>query len=262
MARRLFHYQRYVEAHFVSLLSDRKVKLSRPDSFNDPWDCRLRFRDPSTAEERDRILSWLADMHRKHQAAVSEAKRAELVYDLRSSPAKLIAALRKMESGMYAEICRMYRVYCLTEKPELALMWGHYAGGHTGLCLEFDANSLPFGAATRVEYQKLYPAYDLVDVGYEPLVAKSIDWSYEAEWRLIAEERGVARSADTVKTDSDFLTLPPGVLKSVTVGCLADAALRQSIRELVAGRAPYVVVRQAAIASDTYEIRITPPFSP
>ena len=262
MARRLFHYQRYVEAHFVSpcLIERSSSPVRTVSTTRGIAGCVSGTRRPLRRETAF-LVGLLTCTGSIRRPSVRQSARS-LFSSFDRAQRELIAALRKMESGMYAEICRMYRVYCLTEKPELALMWGHYAGGHTGLCLEFDANSLPFGAATRVEYQKLYPAYDLVDVGYEPLVAKSIDWSYEAEWRLVAEEQRVARSADTVKTDSDFLTLPPGVLKSVTVGCLADAALRQSIRELVAARAPDVVVRQAAIAPDTYEIRITPPFSP
>src|SRR5215469_2660517 len=122
-----------------------------------------------------------------------------------------------METGMYSGICRRYRVYCLTERPESALMWSHYAEGHTGICLEFDAENLPFGAATQVVYRSQYPVYDVVTVGYEPLVDKSEDWAYEREWRLIAEERSYALSPDSAKTDNDFLAVPPGALKSVII---------------------------------------------
>jgi hypothetical protein len=36
MPNRLFNYQRFVEAHLISLLSAGQLKLSRPDNFNDP----------------------------------------------------------------------------------------------------------------------------------------------------------------------------------------------------------------------------------
>jgi hypothetical protein len=140
-------------------------------------------------------------------------------------------------------------------------MWSHYAGGHTGICLEFDTLAVPFANATQVEYRSTYPAYDLVDVGYEPLVTKSQDWSYEAEWRLIAEERGFAQSNQTVKTNQDFLKLPSSTLKSVTIGCLAGDKVRQKIRTLVKTHDPRVTVRQAEIAPDLYEVEITPSFA-
>jgi len=113
----------------------------------------------------------------------------------------------------------------------------------------------------KLEYRTTYPAYDIVRSGYQALFTKSGDWSYEAEWRLIAEERGFAQSPWTLKTDNDFLGLPSGVLKSVTIGCLADASSRQRIERLVSINAPGVLVRQASLAPDRYELTITPPFT-
>src|SRR6516164_10419885 len=102
--------------------------------------------------------------------------------------------------------------------------------------------------------------YDIVSGGYPALFTKSEDWSYEAEWRLIAEERRFARSFWTLKTNNDFLTLAPGVLTSVTIGCLADEPSRQRIEDIVFSNAPGVLVRQATLAPDRYELRINPPF--
>jgi len=261
MPRRFFHYQKFVEEHLGSLLSAQRVKLSRPDAFNDPWDCRMHVREPHTPEETTRILGWMTEMHRKHFPMVPEARRALLVYGYKANPEELKKALRKLEEQMYREICQRYRVYCLSEKPDSALMWGHYAGGHTGICLELDGSVAPFRAATKVEYRERYPSFDLVTVGYEPLVTKSDHWSYEAEWRLIAEERAHAQAAETFKTDDGFLTFGREVLKSITVGCLAPPATRDRVAALVQEHSPEVIVRQAEIARDRYEVMIRPSFS-
>ncbi|WOJ89546.1 DUF2971 domain-containing protein [Methylocapsa polymorpha] len=165
---------------------------------------------------------------------------------------------------MYRAICETYRVYCLSEIPDSPLMWAHYAGSHTGVCLEFDALTAPFTrrtGATKIKYRTTYPAHDIV-TGYEFLITKSQDWSYEAEWRLIAEERAfeiAPEPDDALRTDNDFLTLPSGVLKSVTIGCLADESSRRLIEHLVKTHATNVLVRQATLASDRYELRISPP---
>ena len=63
-----------------------------------------------------------------------------------------------------------------------------------------------------------------------------------------------------LKTNNDFLTLRSGVLKSVTIGALADEASRRLIQDLVASHATGVLVRQATVASDRYELTISPPF--
>jgi hypothetical protein len=180
----------------------------------------------------------------------------------------LEAAVAENEKHLYAAICNQYRVYCLTEKPDSTIMWAHYACSHTGICLEFDSRRAPFteafppltGGLHKVEYRATYPDYDFFGGGYPAPFTKSDVWSYEAEWRLIVEERGFARSAWTVKTDNDFLTLHSGVLKSVTIGCLADESSRQRIEHFVSTNAPGVLVRQATLMPDRYELRINPPF--
>ena len=263
MPNRLFHYKHFVEAHLIALLSEGKVKLSRPDKLNDPWDCRVHYQFPTDSEGRERLLNWLTEMNRKHKPSISEAQRTLIAQDFRSNPLKFEAAFVQNEEKMYRALSDQYRVYCLSERSDAPLMWSHYAKSHTGVCLEFDALAAPFtreSAATKVEYNAAYPAYDIVTVDYRPLVTKSSDWSYESEWRLIAEERAFAQSPDTLKTDDDFLILPSGVLKSVTIGCLADEVSRQCIDYLVKTHAPDVLVRQAAPAADRYDLIISPPF--
>ncbi len=255
---RLFHYQRFVEAHLVSLLSTGQMKFSRPDSFNDPWDCRVHYQVPTEPAEKKRILAYLIEMHRKHHPGIDEAERQRRANEFMANPAKFKGAFVQMEKGMYAELCRQYRIYCLTEDPASPLMWGHYAASHTGICLEFDTRLNPFPAVEQVQYLTTYPARDLPTMGQEPLVTKAIYWAYEAEWRLIAEERAAARSPLTLKTNNDFFTLPSGVLKSVTIGALADETSRRLIHDLLNNHATGVAVRQAALARDRYELTITP----
>jgi hypothetical protein len=257
---RLFHYQRFVEAHLISLLSIGQVKLSRPDSFNDPWDCRVHYQVPTEPDDRKRLLLYLTEMHRKHHPSISESERRRIADDFMANPSKLAAAFLIMEKQMYKELCRKYRIYCLSETPVSALMWGHYAASHTGICLEFDAQCNPFPAAEKVQYHTTYPARDLPSIGYEPLFTKSIDWSYELEWRLIAEELSAATHPLTIKTKNDFLTLPTGALKSVIIGALADDASRRRIEDIVRASTTGVLVRQATIAPARYGLDILPPF--
>jgi len=258
---RLFHYRTFKEEHLVSLLSEGKLKLSRPDKFNDPWDCRLHYRVPADPAGRDRVIEYWKELHRKHHPYISEARRALLAYEFKSHPSKIPEGLANAEKRMYETLCNRYRIYCLAEKPDVPLMWAHYSGSHTGICLEFDARRAPFSAAEKVKYVSAYPAYDvLADDNHVSLFTKSADWSYEAEWRLIAEERAFAASPRTIKTDNDFLTIPSGVLKSVTIGCLTDQPTRRRIENLIKTNSPSVLVRQATLAPDKYELVITPSF--
>jgi hypothetical protein len=254
---RLFHYQPFHEDHLATLFAS-----SRPDSFNDPWDCRVHYKVPTDTEGRKRVVDYLTELHRKRHPSVPEPKRALRAYELKTDITKFEAAYLQLEGDLYAAICNRYRIYCLTERADVPLMWGHYAVSHTGVCVEFDGRVSPFADAIQVQYLAAYPARDVVEhAGYEPLITKSRDWSYEGEWRLISEESGAALSAATLKTDNDFLILPAGAVKSVTIGALADETSRRKIERLIKTKAPDVVVRQASLAQDRYELVITPAFA-
>jgi hypothetical protein len=71
---------------------------------------------------------------------------------------------------MYKGLCQLHRVYCLSEVCDSPLMWAHYTGSHTGICLEFDALAAPFTrqtGAAKVIYRKTYPSIDITGTGYE-----------------------------------------------------------------------------------------------
>ena len=88
------------------------------------------------------------------------------------------------------------------------------------------------------------------------LITKSDVWAYESEWRIIAEERAGAQSPNTIKTDNGFLILPPGVLKSIIIGCQAPPKSRELIASLVRTHAPDVLVHQVRLTSDSYDLVI------
>ncbi len=200
------------------------------------------------------------ELNRKHHPEISEVTRALIAYDLKSNPDKLMNAFLNTEALLYDYFCKQYRIYCLSEKSDMPLMWSHYASAHTGICLEFDTRRTPFSrATTKVTYLSGYPGYDIVDGAYNSLFTKSADWSYEAEWRLIAEERAFARSSQTIKTDNDFLMIPSGVLKAVIIGCLTDKSTQRRIENIIKTNAPGVLVPKATLAREKYELVITPP---
>lgn len=191
---------------------------------------------------------------------MSEAKRALGAYNIKSDPTQLKDILLQTETRLYKYLCNRYRIYCLSEKNNVPLMWSHYAAAHTGICLEFDTNYPLFGKATiKITYLSTYPSLDLVNGSVEALFTKSADWSYEAEWRLIAEERMFAPSSAIVKTDDDFLRIPSGVLKAVIIGCMTDIKTQGHIEKIIRTHAPNVVVRKATLARDKYELVIDPP---
>jgi hypothetical protein len=259
----LFHYQPFNESYLRSLLTDGRIKFSSPDSFNDPWDCRVRYHIPSTEEEKRSYFDWVTQQHRKYYPEIDETERAVRAFAYKSNPA-FEDILRKQEQELYVEICKRYRIYCLSEHADSPLMWAHYAASHTGLCLGFDPNSPPFSSdsgVTKVMYHSTYPAHNLLGAGHEVLLIKSFDWSYEDEWRLIAEERSIANDYGTIKTDNGFLNLPLHCLKTIIIGCRVNESTSKRIVHMVKSHRNDVILRQAMPSRDRYTIEITPPLS-
>ena len=84
-------------------------------------------------------------------------------------------------------------------------------------------------------------------------LAKASAWSYESEYRLIAQESANAVDADTLKTDNHVLSLPEGALRSVIVGCQGP---QEAVKELVAELAPGIRVKRAVRIPNRYELYI------
>jgi len=88
------------------------------------------------------------------------------------------------------------KVACFSEKNDSLLMWAHYAGNFTGICVEYDLckDEILKENCTRVKYS----TKKINNTKLETSFAKSSDWSYEKEWRLVCEKG----NEDYIKTNS------------------------------------------------------------
>jgi hypothetical protein len=94
-------------------------------------------------------------------------------------------------------------IACFSETKENVLMWTHYAGNYSGICLAYSTDALLNGlpdsvSLVRVAYGDDPPPLSPTDVkSYERaarqiLSQKKYNWSYEREWRVLGP-RGAVR---------------------------------------------------------------------
>lgn len=255
----LYHYQKFNLGRLLPLFEQRRLYLSRPSGFNDPWDCRP-FYDLGALDNRSyrkKVIDFYVNSHRKAYGWSNHRYR-QIAAELRGNRPKLKGLVQKM-SSIDVDIDRRYRIYCLALRPNIPLMWSHYAEGHSGICLEFSTQSPIMGDALQVTYRETYPSFDVADDSdfvLSTLLTKSADWSYEAEYRFIAQERNEAVGIRTHFTDNSFLSLPTGSLKSVIVGCLMSSANKIQLRDLIKRTDPNVVLCEANKVPDKYQITI------
>ncbi len=170
-------------------LIDDKVWLAKPDSFNDPFDCKF----PMIREYSDKEL--LA-----HLNYCAKTQNKQELYTLEF--------IKEKGRGEYFDILEKYKkglanagVFSLSAaKPYEPLMWAHYADKHYGFCIEFErtaTNGLCCDNCLEVNY--IEPQDSVISILEDflrtdkarmeavmnILTSKTINWRYEREWRVI-----------------------------------------------------------------------------
>lgn len=143
------------------------------------------------------------------------------------------------------------RVICLSEISDNILMWSHYAGGHTGFCVEFERNEknklgnsdLCLPVVYQTETPTFAPAELESSAAFAKIVAsKALDWAYEKEWCLI------------VRIEDEKVPLP-GRITSIAFGCRMDREGQRTIAKILG---PDMVYRKAIERKKTLGLEIRP----
>lgn len=257
---RLYHYERYSWDWLSQTLLGGRIFLSDTKNFNDPWDCRPCF-DLSRLDDPvfyERQVAWFDRSARKRTPNLTEHEYAQKANSLRRDRSLLESCIRQM-GGLDIEIQKRYRVYCLTIDPTSMLMWSHYASNHSGICLEFGCDNSVFSGALKVFYCDSYPTFELADEDASsvllPLMTKANVWSYESEYRLVAQEEEFAVSR-TLITQGNLLRIPDTALKSIIIGCSASSSQRDNIRDLLRLSGRKIALKRTVRIANRYELAI------
>lgn len=255
----LYHWQRYVPEFLTTLLRDRVIWCSSPASFNDPWDCKPYFNSDVLTDpvEFEKYIQWHGRITHKSNPALLNTEITRMQDHFRANPRLFAESIKQFSTGMWGAIANQYRVYCLGPDIHNGLMWAHYADSHNGLCLEFSTRNDVICCALRVEYVCGFPSIDAYsedeDDNLIPLLTKSEVWSYEREYRLVAQERNNSTDNETLMTDGNYLKLPDGALTSIIVGCHGPF---DEVRELVRQHASDLPVKRAVRVPNRYALLI------
>jgi hypothetical protein len=257
----LYHYQPYKTEWIEPLLLQNRLFFPNPRRFNDPWDFKPNFNtsvldDPQIYE---RHVEWIEATSRKFRPHLSEDMHLAQAKRCREDRNYLEWFIGAMSEGLSAESSRRYRVYCLSTKPDIQLMWAHYASSHAGICLEFSCENEIFGTAIRVEYRSAYPVFDLSDnegnIVLLPWTTKSEVWSYENEFRVIGQERNSNPPGEVLRTRSGLSKFRLTYLNSIILGCSIDVRAKQEIASIVRRQIwPPTQLKQMKRSHDKYDL--------
>lgn len=233
-----------------SIIIRSKLWYSRPSEFNDPFDFRAKLRDVANPELfRKKYISLLKKSELGISKREMERAASDALLKLKTNPSLTQEAFERLrnESG----------VTCFTPNPRNALMWAHYANSHTGICFAFRPDHDPgvLGILQKVRYVNELPQFSWPEESthllQKVLLAKSAEWSYEDEYRLIG----------TIDDNGQAHGFNPSALQAIIVGVRFSAKSLESLKLILKERIdlglPPTRLLQARTGLSDYRIRIS-----
>lgn len=224
-----FLYKYYAFDEWTNrIFENNEIYLSSPESFNDPFDSKIRFIYEGSRTDRKRFIK---EWSKKHRPELSRKDR--LVYE--KSIRKKGLDLRWMADVVqddFMAIRNRIGVFSMSGDKKNILMWSHYANENAGFCVEFRTNNAFFSRARPVEYDRVLPYLNLLEPMWDKLITKAIlglltkaqDWAYEKEWRIV-DVNGCG-----------IHEYPSEALSSVILGCKISLEKKKRIKEWCCAR--------------------------
>lgn len=167
------------------ILTEHTLKFSRPDDFNDPFDCDIDLINFDFNEninpQVEKEIKIIKELYKDNDDV---ANTSEVFW-------------QDVYRNSQKDKRNSCRISCFSLKNDSVLMWSHYADKHKGACLEFN-NTLekPFvnlsneeiseGIVSYEAHKKInYMSEDRLSAVYKLFFNKSESWSNEFEYRMI-----------------------------------------------------------------------------
>ncbi len=241
----LFKYRDFGKYTILSLLTEG-VWIPKPAQLNDPFDAQLKMSNSDVSLDEFKsacspIQNWCED----EGVDVISNEVLESLFENNKPNEELRKEIKLFRQFWNIESEKI-GILSLSEDPESTTMWSHYAENHTGICIGYDPIKLapksPNGVKDwlrKVEYleeheiiRNAYLLFAKAGMGEQPKLVtdqlfkmfstKSVDWSYEKEWRFICPDLG----GDVYHLEIDAIT-------SITFGLRTSVETKTAVSHLL-----------------------------
>jgi hypothetical protein len=273
------------------VLENRTLRWSTPGTLNDPYDMQFDLRVEIDREAvKASALQKLWERHYGNQVppagndlgvAINALRgifprlsRAEFDREFGEAIDETLVHMERTLPGLQ-EVTRSAltnsKILCLSEAPDIPLMWAHYAEQHQGIALRFKSAhgvDSPWPTALPVNYvvdmpllldsdflsgflsgQTMLHARPIMD---RMIYTKSAEWAYEREWRISS---GAGRNPDAIHEDLGFHPLE---LDAVILGCRMAGDDRAAFTELTQRLYPHAEILHAVRSERQFQLTIQP----
>lgn len=198
---KLYRYEPNEEIR-LKTLRDRKLWFAKPKTFNDLYDCKLRFNSvadlawsSASVEKAARILYPDITTLGSNFPLTEEMAKRLLTNLTRPRDGELENTLRCVSdsSQLSSLTANSVKACCFfSAEPLDSLMWAHYGANHKGFCVEYEVEGDPLDLH-EVIYASRAPSVTVTELLFSPsetmvrvLTTKEMQWSHEREYRLLA----------------------------------------------------------------------------
>jgi hypothetical protein len=251
---------KYCSTQAVPLLSDMRIKATRPNEFNDPFEFTPAMFGALTLDDMELFYAdsaWVTHWDPPSLPAEGDAR----VRDLLEGAKVLTEASREIFEKELERISMKYALVCLSADPNSILMWSHYGQNHSGFAVGIDHRKLGQIPLFPVEYStrrvmfnvktplKIHPNVRAFDI----FRRKSAVWAYEQEYRTIWPLSELVLG-HVGPSEAYFLPLVPDAVAEVRLGHRSSPDLEAKIREILARHGANTIVRRARLHPRTYRL--------
>lgn len=170
---------KYVNVSTLKRILEGSIRMTQPGAFNDPFELlpEIIVRPDQAEEQISLSFDILSPRRDAPLDAVVQVKDDDVTSDFTSR-------------NILDQLNQQVGILCLSKVPNSILMWSHYADQYQGAVIAFDADHEFFIGQIPVEYVKERPrkhidSYKAAPVPLSELCAKSVEWQYEQEVRVI-----------------------------------------------------------------------------
>ncbi|MGQ3170535.1 MAG: DUF2971 domain-containing protein [Methylophilus sp.] len=269
------------DSRLVSAISDEAIWISKPNAFNDPFDCNLRpltlglVFEKRLADHFANVEANVADYAKLlsdnvdavdslSQETIEKVLNTILSNDAHRDLFRKWGAEEVFDSlwGQFKNKIESLGILCLSEHPDNPLLWAHYADEHRGFCIEFersDKNMLGDGKYTYpVKYSNKYPEITMSDLfefnnidqgngkSLEETCVGSVLLTKSEHWAYENEWRLIGEG-------NNMLTDYPGKITSIIFGLRMPEKDRKFLKKLYGKD---IIYRQAVMQKGMFSILI------
>ena len=226
----------------IDLIRTGRLWFSDPSRFNDPFDLMPNFKHWGIR------LGRLLDQAREEAYWTDSSvtgSRTSFLKGTQNQRDNIVRRHCRVEQRRFLKrFSKHFRVACFSETKDSILMWSHYAGYHTGMCVGMRPPQMRLSPRLalrwKVDYRDERLSLDHPNPN-ELALRKAKAWKYEKEWRVVmatgdltSGSRPLPRSPNKPRSEPGyFLNLQWDAIESIRFGALVDRKKRSAIQKIL-----------------------------